>query len=229
MWVAGPAAGGIPGRLGRRTSSRSSRRPATRRASSAACSASRVDPSPPFDMDNRGKRSVRRSTARRTTAGLIGARIAQPAHDASITNVRPGGSRRVGSGLRDGWPAVNPRLVYGLITGYGETGPDADRRRPTTSRRSGHVAGVAHLLTRPGRHPAVPAGRHGRRHMAGMTLVAAVLCRSCGGRAPATVSWSSTVAVPPRRLHRELRPQHVPADAAIPSRWDSARPCPTRA
>ena len=75
-------------------------------------------------MDNRGKRSIvldlttddGRSTALELLSGA----------DVFITNVRPGGlgasawtSRR--------WPPLNPRLVYGLITGYGETGPDADR------------------------------------------------------------------------------------------------------
>ena len=79
---------------------------------------------PPFDMDNRGKRSVvldLTSTEDRALAVelLTGA-------DAFITNVRPAALRRLGLDYET-LAGVNPRLVYGLITGYGTTGPDADR------------------------------------------------------------------------------------------------------
>ncbi len=46
--------------------------------------------------------------------------------DVFVTNVRPGALRRPGFDFESIAPD-NPRLVYGLITGYGETGPDADR------------------------------------------------------------------------------------------------------
>ena len=66
----------------------------------------------------------------------------------------------------------NPRLVYGLITGYGETGPDADRAAYDIAAFWSR-AGVAHLLTRPGDTP--PFQRGGMvDHMAGMTLAAAI-------------------------------------------------------
>ena len=80
--------------------------------------------SPPFEMDNRGKRSIvldlttddGRSTALELLTGA----------DVFITNVRPGALRRVGLDF-EALAALNPRLVYGLITGYGDAGPDADR------------------------------------------------------------------------------------------------------
>ncbi|OBI17015.1 CoA-transferase, partial [Mycobacterium sp. E2327] len=65
-----------------------------------------------------------------------------------------------------------PRLVYGLITGYGETGPDADRAAYDIAAFWAR-AGLAHLLTRPGDTPPFQRGGMGD-HSAGMTLAAAV-------------------------------------------------------
>ncbi len=68
--------------------------------------------------------------------------------------------------------AGNQRLVYGLITGYGETGPDADRAAYDVAAFWAR-AGLAHLLTRPGDTPPFQRGGMGD-HTAGMTLAAAV-------------------------------------------------------
>ena len=68
--------------------------------------------------------------------------------------------------------ALNPRLVYGLITGYGDAGPDADRAAYDVAAFWAR-AGLAHLLTRPGDTPPFQRGGMGD-HTAGMTLVAAV-------------------------------------------------------
>ena len=176
VWVAGPAAGGILADWG---------------ADVIKIEPPTGDParkfgrmlgieggsSPPFDMDNRGKRSVvldlttddGRSTALELLSGA----------DVFITNVRPGGLRRVGLDFET-VAAVNPRLVYGLITGYGETGPDADRAAYDVAAFWAR-AGVAHLLTRPGDTPPFQRGGMGD-HMAGMTLVAAV-CAALVARA----------------------------------------------
>ena len=70
------------------------------------------------------------------------------------------------------WPQLNPRLVYGLITGYGDAGPDADRAAYDVAAFWAR-AGLAHLLTRPGETPPFQRGGMGD-HTAGMTLVAAV-------------------------------------------------------
>jgi len=68
--------------------------------------------------------------------------------------------------------ARHPRLVYGLITGYGETGPDADRAAYDVAAFWSR-AGLAHLLTRPGDTPPFQRGGMGD-HSAGMTLTAAI-------------------------------------------------------
>src|ERR1700744_4925525 len=128
-----------------------------------------VDVSTPFEMDNRSKRSVvidlttvdGRGTAFELISGA----------DVFITNVRPGALRRLGLDYESLAPD-HPRLVYGLITGYGDTGPDADRAAcdvPACWARGG----LAHLLPRPGETPPFQRGGMGD-HSAGMTLAAAV-------------------------------------------------------
>jgi crotonobetainyl-CoA:carnitine CoA-transferase CaiB-like acyl-CoA transferase len=168
VWVAGPAAGGIladwgadvvkiepptgdPGRLFGRMLGLD------------------IDVSPPFEMDNRSKRSIvldlTTDNGRATALELISGA------DVFVTNVRPGALRR----LRLDFESVagdNPRLVYGLITGYGETGPDADRAAYDVAAFWSR-AGVAHLLTRPGDTPPFQRGGMGD-HSAGMTLAAAI-------------------------------------------------------
>jgi crotonobetainyl-CoA:carnitine CoA-transferase CaiB-like acyl-CoA transferase len=67
---------------------------------------------------------------------------------------------------------LNPRLVYGLITGYGETGPDANRPAYDIAAFWAR-SGVADLLTRPGDTPPFQRGGMGD-HSAGMTLAAAI-------------------------------------------------------
>lgn len=128
-----------------------------------------VDVSPPFEMDNRSKRSIvldlttgdDRATAFELISGA----------DAFVTNVRPGALRRLGFDF-ESLAAAHPRLVYGLITGYGETGPDADRAAYDVAAFWSR-GGLAHLLTRPGDTPPFQRGGMGD-HMAGMTLAAAI-------------------------------------------------------
>lgn len=76
--------------------------------------------------------------------------------------------------------ALNPRLVYGLITGYGMSGPDADRAAYDVAAFWAR-AGLAHLLTRPGDTPPFQRGGMGD-HSVGMTLAAAV-CAALVARA----------------------------------------------
>ena len=80
--------------------------------------------SPPVEMDNRGKRSV---VLDLTTADGQ-ARVRELLSDAHVflTNIRTGALLRIGLDF-GAVAAGNPRLVYGLITGYGIAGPDADR------------------------------------------------------------------------------------------------------
>src|ERR1700734_178371 len=128
-----------------------------------------VDVSPPFEMDNRSKRSVVIDLTTEDGRGRALELISGA--DVFITNVRPGALRRLGLDYESLAPD-HPRLVYGLITGYGETGPDADRAAYDVAAFWSR-AGVAHLLTRPGDTPPFQRGGMGD-HSAGMTLAAAV-------------------------------------------------------
>lgn len=73
--------------------------------------------------------------------------------DAVVEGFRPGTAERLGIGY-EVLRAVNPRLVYCSISGYGQTGPNRDR--------AGHDlnyiarAGILGLCGRPGDPPAIP-------------------------------------------------------------------------
>jgi len=168
VWVAGPAAGGILADWGADVVKIESQ------AGDPARTFGRMlglegDESPPFEMDNRGKRSI----ALDVTAddGRTIALELLSSADVFITNVRPGALRRIGLDFETA-AAANPRLVYGLITGYGNAGPDADRAAYDVAAYWAR-AGLAHLLTRPGDNPPFQRGGMGD-HSAGMTLAAAV-------------------------------------------------------
>lgn len=168
VWVAGPAAGGIladwgadvvkiepptgdPGRMFGRMLGLDD------------------DTNPPFEMDNRSKRSIMLDLT--TDGGLATARQLLSRADVFITNVRPDALGR----LDLDYPAVaalNPGLVYGLITGYGETGPEANRPAYDVAAFWAR-SGVADLLTRPGDSPPFQRGGMGD-HTTGMTLAAAI-------------------------------------------------------
>jgi crotonobetainyl-CoA:carnitine CoA-transferase CaiB-like acyl-CoA transferase len=168
VWVAGPAASGIladwgadvikieppagdPGRMFGRM---------------LGCD---LGVNPPFEMDNRSKRSIVLDLT--TGEGRDTAFELLADADVFVTNVRPGAVQRLGLDF-ESLSAHNPRLVYGLITGYGQTGPDADRAAYDVAAFWSR-AGVAHLLTRPGQTPPFQRGGMGD-HSAGMTLAAAI-------------------------------------------------------
>ena len=77
--------------------------------------------SPSFNAVNRGKRSV--VVNLKTTDGQqLFKRLAR-ASDIVIENYRPGVMQGLGLGY-DVLSAINPRLIYASISGYGQTGPN---------------------------------------------------------------------------------------------------------
>ncbi len=125
--------------------------------------------SPPFEMDNRSKRSIVLDLTSDDGRGTALELLSDA--DVFLTNIRPGALRRLGLDY-ESVAAGNPALVYGLITGYGLTGPDADRAAYDIAAFWAR-AGLAHLLTRPGDTPPFQRGGMGD-HTAGMTLAAAI-------------------------------------------------------
>jgi crotonobetainyl-CoA:carnitine CoA-transferase CaiB-like acyl-CoA transferase len=82
------------------------------------------DVNPAFQLDNRGKRSVTIDLRKPEGRAVAHALVARS--DVFLSNLR----RHKLAGLGMNFPtlhAVNPRLVYAGLTGYGTAGPDADR------------------------------------------------------------------------------------------------------
>ena len=180
VWVAGPAAGGILADWGADVVKIEP--PAGDPARSFGWMLGippedRHHRSPPFEMDNRGKRSVVLDLM--TDDGRARVRELLADADVFVTNIRTGALRRVGLDF-EALAEANPRLVYGLITGYGAEGPDADKPAYDVAAFWAR-AGLAHLLTRPGDVPPFQRGGMGD-HSAGMTLAGAV-CAALVARA----------------------------------------------
>lgn len=172
VWVAGPAAGGILADWGADVVKIEPPDGDPARAFGRMLGITPQDRhhvSPPFEMDNRGKRSVVLDLA--SDDGKASAHDLLRGADVFLTNIRTGALRRIGLDFA-AVAAANPRLVYGLITGYGTEGPDADRPAYDVAAFWAR-AGLAHLLTRPGEAPPFQRGGMGD-HMTGMTLAGAI-------------------------------------------------------
>lgn len=83
-----------------------------------------ISENPVFAFDNRGKKSLILDTNTDKGRAILKQLVSDA--DVFLTNVRPGGLSRSGLDY-DSLKAVNPKLVYCSLTGYGLTGPNADR------------------------------------------------------------------------------------------------------
>jgi len=124
---------------------------------------------PPFELDNRGKRSV--SVDLRRPEGLEIALALLADADVFVTNYRPGGLERLGLDW-ERLHAHNPRLIYGSITGYGLDGPERDRAAYDMGAYWAR-AGVAASLTLPGQDLPYQRGGVGD-HLTGVSLAGGV-------------------------------------------------------
>ncbi len=79
---------------------------------------------PVFALDNRGKRSIALDATTPEGAEIIRKLVGDA--DVFLTNLRPGSLTRAGLDW-DAVHALNPRLVYASVTGYGLLGEEADR------------------------------------------------------------------------------------------------------
>ena len=124
---------------------------------------------PPFEMDNRGKRSI--GLDRSQPQGRALARELVAGADVFLSNVRRGALRRAGLDP-DTLLAEQPRLVYGLLSGYGLQGPDGDKPAYDIAAFWAR-SGIAGALTREGQVPPFQRGGMGD-HGAGLTLAGAI-------------------------------------------------------
>jgi len=177
VWVAGPAAGGILADWGADVIKIEPPAGDPGRMFGRMLGVDELGVNPPFEMDNRSKRSIVLDLTVAEDRDIAFELLSDA--DVFVTNVRPGALQRLGLDFGS-VSARNPAMVYGLITGYGETGPDAERPAYDIAAFWSR-AGLAHLLTRPGDTPPFQRGGMGD-HSAGMTLAAAI-CAALVARA----------------------------------------------
>jgi crotonobetainyl-CoA:carnitine CoA-transferase CaiB-like acyl-CoA transferase len=183
MWVAGPAATAVLGDWGAdviKLEDPNGGDPI--RAMATPAMGSQPQLRPPYEQDNRNKRSVTVDLRRRE--GLeFALRIIERA-DVFVTSLRLGTLERLGLDYAS-LAARNPRLIYATLNGYGHRGPDRDR--PAFDYAAGWArTGLMATIAEPGQAP--PGQRPGMiDHAAGLALAgaisAALLQRARTGRA----------------------------------------------
>jgi crotonobetainyl-CoA:carnitine CoA-transferase CaiB-like acyl-CoA transferase len=169
VWVAGPAAGGILADWGADVVKIEPPGIGDPARLFATMLGSDLPFNPPFEMDNRSKRSVVIDLAQ-DAGRALGLELIDRA-DVFVTNVREAGLARIGFDPET-LLARNPRLVYAAISGYGRSGPDRDRAAYDIA---GFWArsGIAHMLTTPGGHPPFQRGGMGD-HNTGLAAAGAI-------------------------------------------------------
>jgi crotonobetainyl-CoA:carnitine CoA-transferase CaiB-like acyl-CoA transferase len=169
VWVAGPSAGAVLADWGAHVVKIEPPTGDPFRGLYLVASGVELPANPPFELDNRGKRSVVLDLTKDEALAVLERLLGDA--DVLITNIRPAGLRRLGLDYDQLVPRF-PRLVYGRITGYGEHGPDADRPAYDIGAFWAR-AGIAAALTTPGADPPMQRGAMGD-HTAGMTLAGGV-------------------------------------------------------
>ncbi len=168
VWVAGPAAGGILADWGADVIKIETPQGDPARIFGAMLGGD-VDSNPPFELDNRAKKSIvldlGKPEGRKLAVELI------QSADVFLTNLRSSTLKTMQLDYAS-LEKVNPRLIYCAITGYGTEGPDADRPAYDIA---GYWArsGIADQLTPPGDDPPFQRGGMGD-HTAGLAGASAV-------------------------------------------------------
>ncbi|MDH4169703.1 MAG: CoA transferase [Acidimicrobiia bacterium] len=179
VWVAGPAAGGILADWGADVVKVEP--PAGDPARSFQQMLGGDMPNnPPFELDNRSKRSIVIDLTDDAGRDLM-LELLEGA-DVFVTNLRIGALRRLGLDYEALAPRF-PQLVYGHVTGYGSDGPDADRAAYDIAAFWAR-SGIAAMLTPPDADPPFQRGGMGD-HSTGLAaagaISAALFARERGG------------------------------------------------
>ena len=167
MWVAGPAASAVLGDWGADVIKIEPPEgdPFRGLISSFGADGS----SPPFELDNRNKKSVALNLSH-PDGQRIAAQLVDQA-DVFVSNARPAALERAGLDFAT-VSARNPRLVYAIVSGYGVEGDERDRAAYDIGAFWSR-AGVAATLTPDGVDLPYQRGGMGD-HMAGMAAAGAV-------------------------------------------------------
>jgi crotonobetainyl-CoA:carnitine CoA-transferase CaiB-like acyl-CoA transferase len=157
LWVAGPAAAGILADWGAEVVKIEMPRGDPMRRLFGALSGSKEERCPPFDLYNRGKRSLAVDINHADGIALVQRLVATA--DVFVSNMRPQFLERIGLDP-DTLLARHPRLVYASLTAYGLEGPDRDAPGYDMAAYSGR-SGLAERATPPGASPPVLPGGMG--------------------------------------------------------------------
>lgn len=125
---------------------------------------------PRFNLLNRSRKSLGIDLKKPEAVATVLRLVAQA--DAVIEGFRPGVAERLGLGP-DECLAVNPRLVYGRMTGWGQDGPMA--AEPGHDINYIALSGVLHAIGREGEPPAIPLNIAGDFGGGGMYLALGLL------------------------------------------------------
>jgi len=165
---------------------------------------------------NRGKRSIALNL--REPDGLdVLMRLAAKA-DVFMESYRPGVAARLGIGVET-VRKVNPKLVYCSLSGYGQTGPDAER--PAYDLNIQAETGFSHLIA--GGHDPVPSGTYIADSVSGLmiafALTAALRRRDASGEGSHLElsmqdNLFSLLAVSHGTMRGTVSPQTLPSRAA---------------
>ena len=172
VWVAGPAAGGILADWGADVIKVEPPSGDPQRWLFSSIGLREDLPVPPFELDNRGKRSVVLDLRDETDLERLNALLATA--DVLVTNMRPGALERLGLDHATVCER-HPELVYGSLTGYGLEGPDRDRAGYDVGAFWAR-SGVAHTIVPPGELPPDLLSGFGD-HFTGLSLVTGVLAK----------------------------------------------------
>lgn len=104
-----------------------------------------------FNLLHRGRRSIAMDLKHPEAVAAVKRLVAKA--DALIEGFRPGAAERLGLGP-EACAEVNPRLVYGRMTGYGQNGPLA--QAPGHDINYIALSGVLHSIGEPGGAPVPP-------------------------------------------------------------------------
>ena len=170
VWVAGPAATGLMADWGADVIKVEPPAGDPQRYVFGALGVADQKGVPPFEIDNRGKRSVVLDLRNDDDMQKMFALLEEA--DVFVSNVRPAGLARMGLDP-DSLTKRFPRLIYGQLTGYGITGPDVDKAGYDIGAFWSR-SGLAHTTVAPDELP--PAIRSGQGdHTTGLSMAAGVL------------------------------------------------------
>jgi crotonobetainyl-CoA:carnitine CoA-transferase CaiB-like acyl-CoA transferase len=138
------------------------------------------DDSPGFLALNRNKRSITLDLKTDADRDVLYALVKSA--DVVVENGRPGVAARLGMGYET-LKAINPRLVYASISGFGQTGPWA--QRPGFDLIAQAMSGVISATGTPGGEPVksdIPVGDLGAGMFAAYAILSAIIGRHTSGK-----------------------------------------------